>query len=623
ARLTFRFQGSDLALRVRRGDYRGYLYVSVDGQPANRLPQDERGAYLVLTAPDLKPALDTVPVAAGLDPDAIHTAVIVPERGWGQWALAGFSVGRRLPAGDFNLALGALALMAALGGAGLWRFGRGLMWTRWSARARAVWRRLDEAGQLAITLAVSGLLYLTAWMTFETEVAAFTRRLGEATPLVLTALTAGLFYFSPSAWAALLALAALFVLFILRLDLALAFCAAFIPFYLFPRLLWQRGASMLEFALWLAAAAWVIRALPPAVRQIRAGGWRWPRLSALDWGVLALLGVAAASTLTAARQDVAGYEFRTVLLGSAVYYGLLRAVALDERQVWRIVDFFIMGAAAVAAIGLYQALTGADLIITEEGVARIRSVYGSPNNLALYLGRALPVALAVILLGRQPLRRGLYALAALGMGAALLLTFSRGALVLGLPAALAVLVIGWQGRRGALAVAAAGGLALLAVPLLAQLPRFAGLFDTQAGTGFFRVNLWVSAGRMFLDHPWLGVGPDNFLYAYRGFYILPQAWQEPNLSHPHNLVLDFLSRLGGLGALAGAGLIGGLGRHLLQRLRPGVSPASWRPLYLGWLALLADMLAHGLVDHSFFLVDLAFAYMLTLALAQKNPAAPL
>ena len=54
-----------------------------------------------------------------------------------KWALAGFSVGRRLPAGDFNLALGALALMAALGGAGLWRFGRGLTGARWGARAGA------------------------------------------------------------------------------------------------------------------------------------------------------------------------------------------------------------------------------------------------------------------------------------------------------------------------------------------------------------------------------------------------------------------------------------------------------------------------------------------------------
>lgn len=622
ARVALRFQGSELALRVRRGDYRAYLYVTVDGQPANRLPRDERGAYLVLTSPDLKPEVSVIPVASGLDPALIHTAVIEPERGWGQWALAGFTVGRRLPAGDFRLALALLAGLGSLGLAGLVYAGRRLAWGRLGEAAGAAWRRLGEAGQLAVAAGAAGLLFLSAWWTFEGEAAGLTRRMGDAAPLLLTAFSAGLFYFSPSFIIALLALAALFVLFCLRLDLAVAFCAALIPFYLFPRMLWERGASMLEFLVWLALGAWLARNARPALRRIRQEGLPLGalarRLSGPDWGVAALVFVGAFSLLTAARQDVAVYEFRTVFILPAVYYCLLRVTALDERGLWRVVDFFVLGAAAVAGLGLYQYVTGADLIVTEEGVARIRSVYGSPNNLALYLGRALPVALAVALAGwpmaRWPARRLLYSLAVFGMGLASVLTFSRGALVLGLPAALAVILVGWQGRRGALVVAAAGLLAVIALPVLAQAPRFASLFDVQSGTGFFRVNLWASAWRMFLDHPLLGVGPDNFLYAYRGFYILPLAWQEPNLSHPHNLILDFLSRLGALGLGAGAWLVLGLARAL----RPLSGPAPLRALRLGLLALLADMLAHGLVDHSFFLVDLAAAFMLALALAQRS-----
>jgi len=38
-RLSFVFEGTGLALRVRRGGYRAHLYVWVDGQPANRLPR--------------------------------------------------------------------------------------------------------------------------------------------------------------------------------------------------------------------------------------------------------------------------------------------------------------------------------------------------------------------------------------------------------------------------------------------------------------------------------------------------------------------------------------------------------------------------------------------------------
>jgi len=628
ARLTFQFTGTELALRVRRGDYRAYLYVTVDGQPANRLPHDDRGAYLILTAPDLQPELATLPVAAGLDPEAIHTAVIEPERGWDQWAIAGFAVGRRRPVEAFGLALSAALVLVSLGLVGTLAFGRGLKMDGLAA----AWRRLGEAGQLALTAVVGAGLYLSAWLAFESELAGLTRRAGDTVPLLITALTAGLFYFSPSFVVACLALAALFGLFVLRLDLALAFIAAFIPFFLFPRLLWERGASLLEFAVWLAAGAWLVRAFIRWRSSVGSAPQKGPglaarlrRLSFIDWGVLALLTVAALSTLAAARRDVALYEFRTVLLGATLYYGLLRVTPLDQRTVWRIVDFFVLGATAVAAVGLYQYFFDRSaLIMTEEGVARIRSVYGSPNNLGLYLGRALPLALAGLLLTRSsaagaPWRRALYALSAIVMAAALGLSFSRGALVLGVPAALAVLVIGWQGRRGAWLVGAGLAAALAALPLLAQVPRFAGMFDLQSGTGFFRVNLWQSAWRMFLDHPLLGVGPDNFLYAYRGFYILPQAWQEPNLSHPHNLGLDFLTRLGLFGALTGLALLAGFGRAAGRALRPGASTPDQRVLVLGLLALVADMLAHGLVDHAFFLVDLAYAFYLALALVQNRP----
>ena len=50
--MTFTFWGTDVALRVRRADYRARFYATIDGQPANALPRDENGAALVLTAPD-------------------------------------------------------------------------------------------------------------------------------------------------------------------------------------------------------------------------------------------------------------------------------------------------------------------------------------------------------------------------------------------------------------------------------------------------------------------------------------------------------------------------------------------------------------------------------------------
>jgi O-antigen ligase len=631
ASIRLTFSGTDLGLRVRRGNYRAHLYVEVDGQPANLLPRDERGAYLVLTSPDLNPEVVTLPVASGLAPDRVHTAVIHPERGWEQWAFVGFAVGRHVPNQGYSLALGALAAIALLSLVGVWRFGRGAF----GDRVHAAWRRLGAAGQLALTASVGGLLYATTWLTFGDELAAVSRRSGDALPIVVTALTAGLFYFSPSFVVALLSLAALLVLFYLRLDLALAFVALFIPFYLFPRLLWERGASVLEFSLWLAFGAWLLRNFRPLLLRWQAAARRsssvfrrpssilYHSLSSVDLGLLALVVVSALSLLAAERKDVALYEFRTLFVGSALYYFLLRATPLDRQALWRIADFFVLGAVAVAAIGLYQYVTGTNLITAEGGVERIRSVYGSPNNLALYLGRALPVAAAVAVMGGRGARRVLYAFAALGLGATLLLTFSKGGLLLGVPAALVLILVFWLGRRGIAVVGAAALAGLAALPLLGRLPRFADLLDLGSGTSFFRVRLWVSAWRMFLDHPLLGVGPDNFLYQYRSRYILPEAWQEPNLSHPHNIALDFLSRLGLPGLACGVWLQVGFWRTAVEAYkRLSAHPersdiAGLRALCVGLMASVAHMLAHGLVDHSFFLIDLAFVFCLTLAVAQR------
>jgi putative inorganic carbon (HCO3(-)) transporter len=202
-----------------------------------------------------------------------------------------------------------------------------------------------------------------------------------------------------------------------------------------------------------------------------------------------------------------------------------------------------------------------------------------------------------------------------------LLTFSRGALVLGVPAGLAVVLLGWLGRRALWPLGAALIAGLAALPLAARLPRFASLLDFSSGTSFFRLRLWVSSWRMFVDHPMLGVGPDNFLYQYRSRYILPEAWEEPDLSHPHNVVLDFLSRIGLLGFVTGLLMQLAFWRQALSNYRRlgGLPDTDRRGLFalnIGLMGLMADMLAHGLVDHAFFLVDLAYVFFIALGLVQ-------
>jgi putative inorganic carbon (HCO3(-)) transporter len=217
--------------------------------------------------------------------------------------------------------------------------------------------------------------------------------------------------------------------------------------------------------------------------------------------------------------------------------------------------------------------------------------------------------------GRTRRRQMMYGLALIPTLTALVLTFSRGVLLLGLPAAILFIGVLRGGRVlwAALGALAAGGIGLL--PLFGT-DRFRSMLDTSAGTGFFRLRLWQSAWTMLCDHPWLGVGLDNFLYQYRTRYILPDAWQEPNLSHPHNILLDFGTRLGvgGIAVLLWLQLaFWRVAARLYRRLPEGET----RALTLGLMGSMVTTLAHGLVDNSFFLVDLAFIFFLTLGVVAR------
>jgi O-antigen ligase len=200
------------------------------------------------------------------------------------------------------------------------------------------------------------------------------------------------------------------------------------------------------------------------------------------------------------------------------------------------------------------------------------------------------------------------------VGLAILLSFSKGALFFGLPASLLALGMLAGGRWLWASLAALGTGGLVAIPLL-RTSRFASALDLSSGTSFFRLNLWRSTLDMIRDHPLFGVGLDNFLYAYRGRYIRPVAWQEPDLSHPHNVLLDYWSRLGIIGVGAGLWLQAAFWR-LIWPLRKLADPDD-RALVWGLMASMVDFLAHGLVDNSYFLVDLAFVFFLTLGLTVR------
>lgn len=617
-RVTLDFWGTEAGLRVRRADYHARFYVTVDGQPANALPHDDRGATLVLNSPDpSQEYLSIELVADNLDPGQ-HTMTVVSHRGSDQWSLNGFSVGYQPENRSTWITLLVLTIVATIVALLAFHQARRVDWRFRASQLAQRYAQLGGRRQMLLTSLAALLTTIAGWLTWSEQASGMLRRLGDGGQLALTAVAASTFYFAPSLAVYLAGLALLFGLIYLRPQWGLALVAFSIPFFVKPKPMLGYRFSPVEIFLLVTLTAFGLRFL---VQKLASRKPEYPvwnpgfRVRPADYAVLAFGLVATLSLFFTQRLDVATNEWRVLIVESILFYLMLRWMWLREGEAWAVVDAYILGGVVVALLGLWQYATGQNLITSEGGLMRLRSVYGSPNNVALYLGRMVPVLVAFLLMGVGR-RRTLYALALLPIGSAMLLSFSKGALFLGLPASLLTVLILWQRvRRGRLWPWLLGyGLAgLIALLIALQIPQLAGRLNPQGATGFFRMNLWRSSWNMFLDHPFLGVGLDNFLYEYRGRYILDAAWQEPNLSHPHNVFLDFATRLGLAGIITGLWLLWSYVRVSLHL--PSRSSPSWRPLAVGLLGAIVYTLAHGLVDHSFFLVDLAFTFFLMLGLA--------
>ncbi|MBN2389098.1 MAG: O-antigen ligase family protein [Anaerolineae bacterium] len=629
-KVTLTFEGTGIALTVRRGPYRAFLFVAIDGEPAPSLPRDRDGcAYVVLYDP--LAAVATVPLAENL-PYGQHTVEIVAERGWGQWALVDWRVANQPDTKGDTFGYAALAVLG-VGGLALALFaGRHVDWGRLGQNVAKDWRWLREGGQLVLTATLSAVYLFTAWQVMMGQ--GVFRRLGDGGEQFTLLLAAGLYYFSPWMVLTLGAGAAVSFIVFMRPALGLALTLFAAPLYMHPLSLLGKSFSLAELVLLPTLAGSFVQVVGmwkkewhPRLRGLP----RLPRRQVMWMGAFVI--VAVLSTLFAQHKHEALRELRLVILEPVLFYLALVALPLEKREQQRIIDAFVCSAVMVAVVGLVQYFILGDVITAEGGMRRLHSIYGSPNNVGLYLGRALPLMLAVVffdgtssvqnrigtflrdLFGSR--RRWLYALACAPVGAALLLSLSRGAIVLGIPATLLLLGIlgGPRWRRATVVVLLVGVVAL--IPLL-RTPRFAGMFDLSGGTTGFRLSLWHSAWGMIRDYPLLGVGPDNFLYAYRTRYVLPTAWEEFNLAHPHNVVMDFASRLGVLGLVIFVGLQVSFWRKAWP-LRTSADPEtratmSARALALGVMASMTDFLAHGMVDASYFVIDLAFVFCFSLAL---------
>lgn len=614
---SFVFSGSDVSLLVREDDYVAFLYVTVDGQPANALPRDTAGrAYVNLTSDTRLPDMRMVTLATNLG-GGTHTLEIVADRGWDRWAIAGFGVSSGDLAAPYQRQIDVAVATTLFGTVGAIIAISQLQWAVLLRRVRRPFSLLSNSAQVILSAAASIAVMIGMLLTWSDWIPSVFRR--EMPQLALAILTAGIVYLQPHIVLLVISVIVLALLLYRQPRTGVLLTLFYAPFFLFPVNLYRFSFPMSELILLITVAVSALRGFVTWGKAWRSSERLNLRRSihfrSMDAALLAWLLLAAISLLWVDIPGRAATELRTLFIEPILFYVLLRVYGRDRLMLVRLIDTLLLAGLVVSMIGLVQFASGTAIITAEEGAGRLASVYGSPNNVALFLGRCLPFTLAYLVIQTDRQRRIAAGLVLVTMIITIALTQSAGALFLGIPASVALVLFMTLRRRGLYVLGGLAAIAAVVLPIALRSARFQRLLDFAEGTNFFRLRVWESALHMIADHPVTGIGLDQFLYAYRGRYLLPDAWQEPDLSHPHNFLLDIWLRLSILGLLVFAWLQIAFWRSafaLYHRLR--AYDPMLLALVIGAMGSMVSLIAHGLVDNSIFVLDLSYVFVLLIGI---------
>jgi O-antigen ligase len=254
-------------------------------------------------------------------------------------------------------------------------------------------------------------------------------------------------------------------------------------------------------------------------------------------------------------------------------------------------------------------------LIAGRVVARMAGPLEGPNQLAAFLGLALPALASRVFLRRpKALESAAFAIGVV----ALIGTISRAGVLCALLALLVffvlrarpyalgktlfVCLISWAAVFAAAIAAGAG-----AEPFVRM---FGGHGDPYAGGLGNRAELWRGALEMWRAHPWFGVGPGN--YELRIGALFPGV-----ATHANEYYLQVLAEQGIFGIAAFLALFGGV----VATLKKGIA----HPFALGIFVALLGLAAHQLTD-GFLLYPKVGVFMWTLvgiglaACADRNRA---
>ncbi len=402
------------------------------------------------------------------------------------------------------------------------------------------------------------------------------------------------------------------------------------PSYLLRTTVFGVPTTALELSLYmlvLAALVWWLARKPglsamssPRRRglgiETRPNGWHWVRMTRLTWWLLAAWVVAwKVGVLVAADSTAALGALKAWLVDPLLFSALLAFLVRTETDRRLLVQAAVISGVVVAVAGLVQ--LGWFRETLQEG--RLSSFFAPvANYAAMYLG-PLVVLTGSLLLSRY--LRGWWWLALGLILLATVLTISFGAYLAVAAGAMFVWLHLPAGRLKRRLLIAGLVSVVIGAAALSQTKNFSQHFDfTGRSSGSVRQQIWVTSWALVRQHPWFGVGPNNFETAYRTelpkHYFPPLEWL---VAQPHNLYLTLWLETGLLGLLSFLGLF--LYRFRLA-WREFLPRPDQRAVAVASLAALVTIFIHGFVDTPYFKNDLALEFIFLAILpwlGQKKP----
>ena len=403
-----------------------------------------------------------------------------------------------------------------------------------------------------------------------------------------------------------LALVALTLISWRRLDLGVIFVLLLLPSYLIKIYVKGLPFTVLELLILALVLVWFAKEVKEKSILAKA---RLLGLAGFWLPILLILVGAIISTVFSADFRTSAGIFKAWFLEPVIFGLILFDAIKKKKQFINICLALVVSGTAVAAISLVYWVLG-DL--TFDG--RLRAFYQSPNHLAMFLAPCLILGVGLWSEIKESWRK--FLLAGLSLMSGVIYLAGSYAAWLAIFVSFFIFSFVWwrlkkiSGQKTFIIWGILASLILCFVFLQMDSTKWNNMFSSRSSWQS-RLAIWQTSVKIISDHWLLGIGPglfQKYYLAYQKYFPPYLEWAAPQ---PHNLFLAFWLQAGLLGLVGFLWLVINFFKSLLNL------DVKKLPLALMLMAVMIYILAHGVLDTTYWKNDLSLIFWAVIFLSYR------